>query len=523
MKTKTLLRRLLRPFSRDEQEQVGGNGRRKTLSLDARLTGRVERDVELIRDAFGGSSDLVVRTFQSARGEPAAVLFLNGMVSTPSIAQYIIAPVMSDESGDNPVIAETATISALKDAVSGLNYGHCVLLREGRPAMTCDVKNWAKRAVPTADIEPSETGPMESFIEDLATNVVLLRRRLRTEKLQVEKFIIGQESRTDVRIVYLRHIVRNELVAEVRRRLQTLEIDAPVSTFLVQELTTDTPWSPFPNALITGRPDRTAAMLLEGHVAILIDGTPMVMIVPGTLVSMLQAADDYHSNFYAASFTRLIRWTATLIGLLASPIYVAVISYHHELIPTRLLFTIAAGREGVPFPPIVEAFLMEMAFELLREAGLRVPRQIGQAVSIVGVLIIGDAAVRAGLISPFMIVVVGISAISSFAIPSPPLADAVRLLRFPLIVLGGALGLFTIIIGLMFILTLLVSARSYGVPFFTPFIPMVPRELEDALVRAPAWRQLYRPWQLVQPGKVRQQPPGQKLQPNSSGEDPDGT
>lgn len=541
---KTFLHQLLSPFLRRRQSDVPEADPQQPDAEDAskangpesssgqsdrpdeekvRFSRRVSADVQMIRDAFGDSPDLVVRRFETARGEPAAVVFINGLVATPSVSRYVIEPVMTYAQKAEPVAAETEPVQLVHDALTGLTYGQCLLLREGHEPLACDVRNWEKRSVPTAEIEPSEMGPLESFIEDLGTNIVLIRRRLRTENLQIERFILGRESRTDVRILYLRHLVRKELVAEIRRRLQRIELDAPLSTFTLQELITDTPWSPLPNSLITGRPDRTVGMLLEGYVAILMDGTPMAMIVPGTFVSMLQAADDYHSNFYVASFTRLVRWIATLIGLLASPVYVSVISYHHELLPTRLLFTIAAGREGVPFPPIVEAFFMELAFELLREAGLRVPRQIGQAVSIVGVLIIGDAAVRAGLISPFMIVVVGLSAISAFAIPSPPLADTVRLLRFPLILLAGALGLFAVTVGLLLIISLLVSARSFGVPFFTPFAPMVPRELEDSVIRTPAWRQLYRPWQLVRLGRLRQQPPGQRPRPEASREDPDGS
>lgn len=523
MKKANLLQRLLSRLAAGQQSTSNGGDKQTPPPIDTRLSGHVQRDLELIRSAFGESAELVIRSFQTARDERAATIFINGMVSTPAIAQYVIAPVMIDDSADEPVAAEIEAISTLEEAIAGLTFGQCVLLRERRPPVTCDVRNWAKRAVSTAEIEPTETGPMESFIEDLSTNIVLLRRQLRTEKLQTEKFIIGKESRTDVRVVYLRGIVRDELVNEVRRRLDKIDIDAPVGNYFIEELTTDTPWSPFPNAVITARPDRTAAMLLEGHVAIIMDGTPMVLIVPGTLAAMLQAADDYHSGFYVASFARSIRWIAALVGLLASPVYVSVISYHHELVPTPLLFTIAAGREGVPFPPIVEALIMELAFELLREAGLRVPRQIGQAVSIVGVLVIGDAAVRAGLISPLMIIVVGLSAISTFAIPSPALSDAVRLLRFPLIVLSGLLGLFVVTIGVLFIVGLLIDSRSYGVPLLTPFTPVVPRELEDTTLRAPAWRQLYRPWQLVEPGRVRQQPAGQKPEPEPAQEDPDGT
>lgn len=512
MKRRGVLGRLLNAvFSRGRGRR---NGRAEPApSPKRKLSGRVQRDTRLIEKAFGNSNELVVRTFRTARGETAAVVFINGLVSTPSIARYIIAPLTADEDADEPVAAEKTTVRTLQDVIDALVYGKCILLRQGRAATAFDVRAWAKRSVDQSEVEPSETGPMESFIEDLSTNIVLIRRRLRTEKLQSERLIVGRESRTEVRIVYLRGIVRDALVEEVRSRLKQIDIDTPFGSNFLQEMMTDTPWSPFPNAMTTVRPDRAVAMLNEGHVAVLMDGTPTVMVVPGTLAALLQAADDYYSNYYVASFTRLIRWIAGVIGLLASAVYVAVISYHHEVIPSRLLFTVAAAREGVPFPPILEALLMETAFELLREAGLRVPRQIGQAVSIVGVLVIGDAAVRAGLVSPLMIVVVGISAISTFAVPTAALADTVRLLRFPIIILSGVLGLFAIMFGVLLIMGLLISSRSFGVPYLTPFVPMSSRGMRDAMLRLPMWLQWYRPWQLVNPDRRRQQPPDQMPRP----------
>lgn len=482
---------------------------------EEKLSGDVEQDVELIQRAFGNTNELVVRRFQTTvpKPNPAAVVFINGLVATPYISQHIIGPLLTDPDTEEPVAADKLDISSVEDAISALTYGKCILLRQGAQPVAYDMRAWEKRPVPRAEIEPTEVGSMEGFVEDLATNIVLIRRRLRTAKLQTESLRIGKTSHTDVRIVYLGDIARDALVEEVRGRLKEIDIDWPIGTNTLEEMTSDTPWSPFPNAVVTARPDRTVGMLIEGHVAVLIDGSPMVVVVPGTLAALLQAADDYYVNFYVASFTRTIRWIAGFLGLLASAIYVSVISYHQELIPSRLLFTIASGREGVPFPPIVEAFFMELTFEVLREAGLRVPRQIGQAVSIVGVLVIGDAAVRAGLVSPLMIVVVGTTAISTFAIPSTALADSIRLLRFPMIFLAGFLGLLGVFFGILVVMAVLISSRSFGIPFMTPFVPITSRGLRDAMLRMPMWWQRYRPWQIVNPGKHRQQPTGQLPHP----------
>lgn len=517
-----LLRSLFGKGARKEtDDNPGSPAPPRTQQTGQRLTRDVEQDIQRIESAFGQTNEFVVRRFEETDGKRAAVVFIDGLVMTPSIAEFIIAPLINETWSDHPTPADQQPIESIEQTITALTYGKCVLLRHGRQATAFDVHHWEKRAVGRAEIEPSEIGSQEGFVEDLFTNVVLLRRRLRTAKLQTERLTVGTVSPTDVRLVYVADIAREALVEEVRGRVKEIDIDTVVGPNVLAEMTSDTPWSPFPNGTITARPDRAAAMLGEGYIALLTDGSPMVLVVPGTLGTMFQAADDYYDNYYIGSFTRLVRWLAAFIGLLASALYVSVISYHHEIIPSRLLFTIAAGREGIPFPPVMEAFLMELAFELLREAGLRVPSQIGQAVSIVGVLVIGDAAVRAGLVSPLMIVVVGMTAISTFAVPSNQLANSLRLLRFPLIALAGFLGLFGVFFGLLLLSAIVISSRSFGVPYMTPFVPIWRKGLIDGMIRGPMWLQRHRPWHLVNPESLRQQPPGQMPQPESQQKEED--
>lgn len=352
--------------------------------------------------------------------------------------------------------------------------------------------------------------PREGFTEDLRTNIVLLRRRLRTPAFRSERFVIGRQSQTQVQLVYLDGIARDEVVAEIRDRIQKIDIDAILDSNYIDELISDNPRSPFPSLQRTERPDRVVADLLEGRVALIVDGSPIVLSGPTTLLGLLQTSEDYYLRYHAASFAREIRWIAAFIGLLAPSVYVAILSYHHELIPTQLLFTVAAGREGVPFPPFFEALLMETAFEILREAGLRMPQQIGPALSIVGVLVIGDAAVRAGLVSPLMIVVVGMTAIATFALPSNDLANAIRILRFPTMGMAAILGLFGVIVSTMLIAALLISSRSLGIPMLSPYIPLWRRGLKDAMVRGPMWMHRDRPWHSVNPDQITRQPEGQE-------------
>ncbi|MBO8141823.1 MAG: spore germination protein [Firmicutes bacterium] len=492
---------------RDEQDERRG-------SRSERLSGNARRDAEHIRRLLGEPPELVIRPIDGAESQ-AILVYIDGLVDQNQVAEHIIAPLTREPSAKarEPFPAQQSRLETLDGAASALLLGHCVLLRDREGATAYDVRNWAKRAVEQVQTEPTEVGPREGFTEDLATNLALVRRRLRTHRFRSEQFVLGEQTRTQVRLLYLAGIARNELVAEVRHRLRSVDIDGVLGINHVDELTSDNPLSPFPSTVTTERPDRVASMMLEGNVAILVDGSPLALVMPGTFSALLQSSDDFHQRFFYASFTRMVRWISVAVGLMAPSIYVSLISYHHELVPTRLLFTIAASREGIPFPPIIEAVLMEMAFEVLREAGLRMPRQFGQALSIVGVLVIGESAVRAGLVSPLMIVVVGMTAIATFAIPATPLANAIRLLRFPMMALAGVLGLFGVFFGFMLVVGLLVSSRSYGVPYLTPVIPVWFKGLQDATFRGPVWWHQMRPWYTARPGQLRRQPPGQKPQP----------
>lgn len=483
------------------------------------LSGNLAIDVEAIQILFGHADDVIVRHIPQPPGRPdAAVVYIDGLVSKDAIAKQIIERLL--EPG-NPHDAhailshvsapDVSAVHTLKQVADALTLGKCVLLQDTRrEAMCFGMAEWNQRNVEEPANEPTVRGPREGFTEDLRTNIVLLRRRLRTPALRSERFVIGRQSQTQVQLLYLDGIARDEVVAEMRDRIQKIDIDAILDSNYIDELVSDNPRSPFPSLQRTERPDRVVADLLEGRVAVIVDGSPIVLSGPTTLLGLLQTSEDYYLRYHAASFAREIRWIAGLIGLIAPSVYVAILSYHHELIPTQLLFTIAAGREGVPFPPFVEALLMETAFEILREAGLRMPQQIGPALSIVGVLVIGDAAVRAGLVSPLMIVVVGMTAIATFALPSNDLANAIRLLRFPTMVAAAILGLFGVIFATMLVAALLISSRSLGVPMLSPYIPVWRRGLKDAMVRAPIWALRDRPWHAVNPDQIKRQPEGQE-------------
>jgi len=285
------------------------------------------------------------------------------------------------------------------------------------------------------------------------------------------------------------------VLCEVKERLNRINIDSILETGYIEELIEDSPWSPFSTIGHTERPDKVAAQLLEGRVAILVDGTPYVLTVPLLFVEAIQSPEDYYERSMFSSAIRLLRWFSFFVCLLAPSLYIAVITFHHEMLPTALLLSLAAQREAMPFPAFVEVFFMEFAFDILREAGTRLPRQVGQAVSIVGALIIGEAAVRAGLVAAGTVILVALTGIASFTFWYST-SISIRLLRFPIMVMAGILGLYGLICGVLAILVHLATLRSFGVPFLYPLAPLKAGNLKDVIVRTHWWAMLRRTGQI---------------------------
>ncbi|HHX25255.1 MAG TPA: spore germination protein, partial [Firmicutes bacterium] len=380
------------------------------------------------------------------------------------------------------------------DFLSSIAAGKCGIVIDGSSeTLVCDVRGFETRSIEEPQSEVVIRGPREGFTEVLRINTSLLRRRIRDPRLWIEEFTVGRVSRTQVAIVYIKGIANDKVVQEARDRITRIDIDSIQESGELEEYLEDAPFSPFPTILRTERPDRVAGALFEGRIAILTDGTPFVLIVPVTFLMFLTSPEDYYERFFIASAIRLLRYASFFIAFLLPALYVAITTFHQEMLPTPLVLAIAAQREGVPFPAVFEALLMEVAFEILREAAVRLPKIYGPAISIVGVLILGEAAVRAGLVSSAMIIVVALTAIASFVTPIFSLSIAVRLLRFPIILLGGTLGLFGVVFGFLIVGIHLSSLRSFGVPFLEPIAPVVVSDLKDALIRLPWWAMDTRP------------------------------
>lgn len=323
----------------------------------------------------------------------------------------------------------------------------------------------------------------------------------------IENRKIGKISNTNVAIVFLRGIAKQELVEEVRRRLGQIEIDALLESSYVEQLIQDHPYSPFPQVAATERPDRVVGGLLEGRVAIIVDTSIYVLMVPGELPALMDSPEDYYHQFYYATFIRWLRYISFFVALTLPALYIAITNYHQEMIPTTLFISISAARQGVPFPAFLETLLMEVAFEILREAGIRLPAPVGQAVSIVGALVIGQAAVQANIVSPLMIIVVAFTGIATFTVPQYGLGITVRLLRFPLMISAAFLGLFGVMTALLAVLLHLCSLRSFGVSYLSPLAPANFRSLaRETLIMAPLWSRDRRPIEMVDSNLLRQGP-----------------
>ncbi|GIP34750.1 spore germination protein [Paenibacillus sp. J2TS4] len=437
---------------------------------------------------------------------PCVCIYLRGMVDFEMFQQYVLQPLTSPPGGGNSLTerifentqlpsASYSTIFQLKESLNAVLEGNILLLIDGEERMASFPYILVeKRPIEEAKNETVIRGPREGFVEHLETNLSLMRRRIKSPFLKMEHYQIGSHTQTDVVISYLEGICTQQLVDEVRTRLSRIVIDGVLDTSYIEEFLEDSPSSPFPQLQYTERPDTAAAALLEGRVVIFVDGTPNPLIAPVTLFALLQSAEDYYQRFYAASWIRWIRYILMIASLLLPSLYIAITTFHPETLPSNLLVSVAAAREAVPFPAVVEAFLMELTFEGLREAGLRIPKPIGQAVSILGGLVIGQAAVQAGIVSAPMVIIVSLTGVASFVIPHFDLGLTLRFLRFPIMILASTLGLFGVVCGLMLIYLHLTTLRSFGTPYLSPIAPMHTHDMSDVFIRAPWWRMRSRPY-----------------------------
>ncbi|WP_226582310.1 spore germination protein [Halobacillus litoralis] len=349
------------------------------------------------------------------------------------------------------------------------------------------------RAVSIPEVEFSVVGPKEAFVETLNTNINLIRKRMPLPQLTVKEYNVGKITNTRVAVIYVDGIVDQDNVETVTQRLKDIEYDQMIDSSFVTQMIADNSNSPFPQLLDTERPDRVVSTLVEGKIAILVDGSPHALTCPTTVVEFFGASDDYFLPWHLASVFRLIRLFAVIFSVLSTPLYVAVLTYHHEMIPADLMPTIVSSRSDIPFPPILEVIVLELAIELLREAGARLPTKIGQTIGIVGGIVIGTAAVDAGLTSNVLLIIVALGALASFTTPVYQIGNTIRLIRFPFLLGAQLWGLIGVSMCMVYFIGHLIKLQSIGRPFFEPLYPMRINDLKDAFIRMPFNKQTERP------------------------------
>lgn len=492
----------------------------------------IDKNLDFLKYKYNAliCNDVIIREFSLLAQNieyKAFVMYIDGMVDSPVINEFILSPLMmrnranifddkqkkfvSEEKIDNVTLKNfkkskeknlvdfiynslipqnsVDKVTDFSDVYSAINMGNCMLFVDSLDtAFNLDVKGFKQRNIDSPSNEVVVRGSQEAFVENIRTNTSMIRRLVNNENLVIETLTVGQITKTQVSIGYIKSLANEDLVAEVRYRINNLSVDYLISSGQLEQLIQDSPESLFPQMVATERPDKVSNFLLEGRVIIIVNGSPYVLVAPGVFVDFITSPEDLNLKYQFSNMQKLIRLLAIFLSLLLPGMYIAITNYHQELIPTELLFTIAAARESVPFPTFVEILLMEISFELIREAGLRVPTPLGSTIGIVGALILGEAAVSASLVSPVLIIIIAITGICSFSIPDFSLNFTFRIYRFIYIILGYVAGFLGISVVLFIQLVIMCKLKSFGSPYINPYILNKNKRSISSYFIPPIWK-----------------------------------
>lgn len=495
------------------------------------ISANLQENLIYLKDMFQNSSDIIFRPFSIGTKQEvdALILAVDGLYDKITINQNVIKPLMELEIDDAPVknkmniangtlsVHSVQQENSMNKAISNLMKGNPLLFIDGyNTVFIIHANSWSTRNIEKPDTETSVRGSKESFTETLRTNTAMLRLKIHHPKLQIGNMVLGRLSQTDIALAYIDDIVSPGILEELKKRLNKIDIDAILDSGYIEELIADSPLSIFPTVAYSERPDIVAARLLEGRVAIFVEGSPFALIVPHLLMESFQTVDDYYSRPYYSSLMRALRFFSFLTATLLPAVFVAAQDYHNEMFPTDLLISVAAAREGVPFPLFFEVFGMTLAFEALKESGIRMPSSVGQAVAIVGGLVLGQAAVDAGIVGNATIIIIAITAITTFL--SPSLNDTTGILRLLYLIAGAIFGMYGIMLMISFLLLHVASLRSFGIPYMAPYFPITWNGWKDLFIRAPLWQLSQRPEFMPINNKVRQGK-SQKPEPPTHGDE----
>lgn len=471
--------------------------------ITALMSTRLEENIETIGALFKDCADVVKRKMTIGGENKIDIYFvyIDNMINKELLEMATIQMVfknaldlpdknqfeyIKEKAIQTVDLAEFITMS---QCVESILSGDTLIFVEGYDkALKMSIRGTPNRGVPTSETEVSVRGSKESFSEAFHINRVLLRRRIKDTNFKIKQFKVGTRTRTDVAICFLEDVAKPEIVADIEKRLKEFIIDGIFDSGMLEQLTERNVYSPFPEFQSTERPDKAASAILEGRVVVIVDNSPFALVLPTTLNSFFQASDDAYTRWEVATFTRVLRYIGAFLSTCLPGLYIAVVNYNAELLSPAIALSFAAARSGVPFSVLVEVIIMEIAFQMLLEAGIRLPGPMGGTLGIVGGLIIGDAAVNANIVSPIVVIVIALTAISAFTVPNEPFAAAFRVVRYLIIILSAFLGLFGFVIGIMILLIHLGGLKSFGIPYMVPFAASginQGTDTKDAIIRFP--------------------------------------
>jgi spore germination protein KA len=481
----------------------------------------ISNTIKIIQDSLGNPPQLIIKDILIGNDEVEAwVIYISGLSNKDMIDKDILTPLMLHIK-DN--IKNTKTLSylskryltlssievstSISQGIEEVKRGKSLILVDGfTEFIIADTIGSQHRAISDPLNEVSVRGGRESFVENLEVNISMIKRRLKDKNLTLEKFKLGRRSQTDVVMLYVKDIANESIVNEIRKRINAIDIDSLTYVAMLEQLIEKYTYSVFPQVYASERPDIVQANILEGRIAILVDNTDFSILAPTLFSDFFQAADDYLHRTLAASFLRFVRMAAVIMIIILPAIYVSFVKFNTELIPEKAVKSIMEFTSGIAFTPIMSILIMNLTVEFLREGGLRLPSKIGQTISVVGGIIIGDAALRAKIISPITLLVVGFVTVANFTIPNYEMSLSIRLVSYPILFLGNWLGLYGVGLGCFFLLCYLCSLDSFGIPYFY----FRKRDLKDRFIRSPIWKMNERPEILQTKDTVRQGSPDRK-------------
>ncbi|MDI9476161.1 MAG: spore germination protein [Natronincolaceae bacterium] len=498
----------VKPDKKDTAAQDVPETKQKSNNKD-KVSKKLQTNLEKIKNKlnYPTSRDVIIREFKILQQSDAFIVYIDGMVDNNIVNDYILRQLLRKHNTDtgtkinvpdyitdnllaaNQVTTESDYTEIIEQVLNGMTAlfidksDQCILIKS---------RGFEKRAVSQPVNETVILGPHEAFIENLHTNITLIRRIIRNKDLVAETIPVGNVNNVTCAILYIKGITNPKIIREVKRRINSIDIDFVSSDGTLDQLIEDHPLAIFPQILSTERPDRTASFLMEGRVAIIVDGAPNASIVPATFFDMMHTSEDYSLRWQYGTFMRIIRVISAALATFLPGFYLALTLYHHEMIPTELLASLAKARENIPFPIIVEILLMEISWELIREAGIRMPGVMGQTLGIIGAVILGEAVIAAELVSPILIIIVAITGLANLVIPNYPLGFGIRILRFVFVLLGAMAGFYGIATGIFIFGGLACSMKSFGVPYLSPVAPRA-KASPDIIPRMPIWLQKERP------------------------------